>query len=105
MKLMRHWQKLINNIKFTAMKKTLLALSISGLLLFSGNMFVNGQDEPKPKKDTVNMDTNAKPETYYEIEDDKASGSEKGSTATIAIICGVVVVAAGIGFFLLKKKK
>ena len=86
------------------MRKTFLALSISSLLLFTSNMFVTGQDEPKPKKDTVNMDTYAKPETYYDIEDDKQSGST-GNTTTIAIICGVVVIAAGVGFYLLKKKK
>jgi hypothetical protein len=102
---MKLWQKLTNNIKSYTMKRTLLTLSIFGLLLLSGNGLVNGQDEPKPKKDTVNLDTYAKPETYYEIEDDKESGSDKGSTATIAIICGVVVVAAGVGFFLMKKKK
>ena len=87
------------------MKRTLLALSITGMLLFSGNIIADCQDEPKPKKDTVNMDTNAKPETFYEIEDDKESSSGSSSTPTIAIIIGVVIVAAGVGVFLLKKKK
>lgn len=100
-----HWQKLINNIKSYTMKKTLLTLAMFGLLFLSGNYQVNGQEEPKPKKDTVNMDTNAKPETYYEIEDDKESSSGSGSTATIAIIIGVVIVATGVGIILLRKKK
>jgi len=87
------------------MKKTILALSLGTLLLFSGSMAANCQDEPKPKKDTVNMDTYAKPETYYEIEDDKAGPAGKSSTTTIIIIVAAVVVVAGVGFFLLKKKK
>jgi hypothetical protein len=86
------------------MKKALLVISMAGLLLISGTTQVNAQEEPKPKKDTVNMDTNAKPEFYYTT-DDEAAGKKGGSTAIIAIICGVVVVAAGVGFFLLKKKK
>jgi flagellar basal body-associated protein FliL len=91
-------------IKMAVMKKVLLAMSIAGLMMVSsGN--VNGQEEPKPKKDTVNMDSNAKPEFYYATDDEEAAGKKGGSTAVIAIICGVVVVAAGVGFFLMKKKK
>jgi hypothetical protein len=86
------------------MKKALLVMSMAGLLMVSGTALAKAQEEPKPKKDTVNMDTNAKPEFYYAT-DDEAAGKKGGSTATIAIICGVVVVAAGVGFFLLKKKK
>lgn len=87
------------------MKKVLLTLSVAGLLLLSANRFVIGQEEPKPKKDTVNQDTYAKPEKYYDIEDEKGVSSGKGSAATVAIIVGGVVVVAGIGLFLLKKKK
>jgi LPXTG-motif cell wall-anchored protein len=86
------------------MKKELLVLSIAALLTVSGTGLAKAQEEPKPKKDTVNMDTNAKPEFYYAT-DDEAAGKKGGSGTTIAIICGVVVVAAGAGFFLLKKKK
>jgi LPXTG-motif cell wall-anchored protein len=87
------------------MKRNLLALSLGILLFFTGSLAASSQDEPKPKKDTVNMDTYAKPETYYEIEDEKASASGKSSTTTIIIIVAAVIVVAGVGFFLLKKKK
>jgi len=105
MKLIKHSIKLINNIKPIKMKRTLLALSLGTILLLSGSLAANCQDEPKPKKDTVNMDTYAKPETYYEIEDDKAGASGKSSTTTKVIIVAAVIVVAGVGFFLLKKKK
>jgi LPXTG-motif cell wall-anchored protein len=86
------------------MKKVLLVMSMAALLMVSGTSMANAQEEPKPKKDTVNMDTNAKPEFYYAT-DDEAAGKKGGSTAIIAIIGGVVVVAGVAGFFLLKKKK
>jgi LPXTG-motif cell wall-anchored protein len=83
------------------MKKTVLAFSMTLLLIVSGLRITVAQDQPKPKKDTVNMDTNAKPTFYYPVEDEK-----KGmSGATIGIIAGAVVVVAGVAFFLLKKKK
>jgi flagellar basal body-associated protein FliL len=87
------------------MKIAFLVLSIAALLMFSGSGLVKAQEEPKPKKDTVNMDTHAKPEFYYATEDDEAAEKKGGSGVIIAIICGVVVVAAAAGFFLLKKKK
>ena len=74
------------------------------LLLLGGLNVSFGQEQPKPKKDTVNMDTDAKPSFYYPVEDDK-SAKGKSSGATIAIIIGAVVVAGAAGFFLLKKKK
>ena len=88
------------------MKKAFLILSLSGLIL-TGFGLVRAQEQPKPKKDTVNMDTDAKPRFYYAVEDDKAKTSEgkRGAGTTIAIVCGCVVVAAGVGFYLLKKKK
>jgi LPXTG-motif cell wall-anchored protein len=75
------------------------------LLVFSGLNIAAGQEQPKPKKDTVNMDTDAKPTFYYPVEDDKSKAKGKGSVATIAIIAGAVVVVGAAGFFLLKKKK
>jgi LPXTG-motif cell wall-anchored protein len=84
------------------MKKSVLVFSMMLLLILSGLNVAVGQDRPKPKKDTVNMDTNAKPTFYYPVEDDKKG---KGSLATIAIIVGAVVVVGAAGFFLLKKKK
>jgi LPXTG-motif cell wall-anchored protein len=84
------------------MKKSVLVFSMTILLIMSGLNTAAGQDRPKPKKDTVNMDSNAKPTYYYPVEDEKKG---KGSAATIVIIVGAVIVAGAAGFFLLKKKK
>lgn len=90
------------------MKKIILILSLSAIFAVNGLTLAVAQEQPKPKKDTVNMDTDAKPTLYYDIEDDKAEavgGSGKSSAGTIAIIVGAVIVVAGAAFFLLKKKK
>ncbi|TAL78371.1 MAG: LPXTG cell wall anchor domain-containing protein [Bacteroidetes bacterium] len=89
------------------MKKSVLVFSITSLLLLSNMNMVIAQEQPKPKKDTVNMDTDAKPTFYYAVEDEKsgAKGSGKSSTVTIAIIAGAVVIVGAAGFFLMKKKK
>ena len=88
------------------MKKSILAITFSMMLLISGLTAINAQEQPAPQKDTVNMDTDAKPTQYYDIEDDKTeAGSEKGNVALIAIILGAVIVVGGVAFFLLKKKK
>jgi LPXTG-motif cell wall-anchored protein len=84
------------------MKKSILVFSMTLFLILSGLNVVIGQDQPAPKKDTVNMDTEAKPTYYYPTEESK---SGKSSTTTIALIAGAVVVLGGAGFFLLKKKK
>ena len=88
------------------MKKSVLVFSMTLLLVFSGLSLVMGQQQPKPKKDTVNMDTQAKPTNYYAIEDDKtAPGKAKSSSFPIIIIVGSVVIVGAAAFFLLKKKK
>ena len=84
------------------MKKSVSVIMMTLLLVFSGLNVAAGQEQPKPKKDTVNMDTNAKPTFYYPVEDDKKG---KSPVATIAIVVGAVVIAGAAGFFLLKKKK
>jgi LPXTG-motif cell wall-anchored protein len=84
------------------MKKTVLAFSMTLLLIFSGLNVAVGQEQPKPKKDTVNMDTNAKPTYYYPVEDEKKG---KSPVVTIVIVVGAVVIIGAAGFFLLKKKK
>jgi LPXTG-motif cell wall-anchored protein len=89
------------------MKKSILIISLLLVFAISGLIPVIAQEQPKPGKDTVNIDTDAKPKFYYSTEDEKneTDGSGKSSAGTIAIIAGaVIVVAAGI-FFLLKKKK
>ena len=89
------------------MKKTFLFLLVTALLISSGINFAVAQDQPAPKKDTVNMDTDAKPEFYYAIEDEEndTKDSSSGSSATILIIIGAVAVLSAAGYFLLKKKK
>lgn len=84
------------------MKKSVLVFSMALIFLLGSLNITFGQDQPKPKKDTVNMDTDAKPTYYYPTEDSK---SEKSSTTTIAIVAGAVVVLGGAAFFVLKKKK
>ena len=88
------------------MKKALLSLSLVMLCAFYGFAPAFSQDQPRPQKDTVNIDTDAKPKTYYDVEDDdrNASGKEKGSAGTIAIIFGAMVVVGAAAFFLLKKR-
>jgi LPXTG-motif cell wall-anchored protein len=84
------------------MKKSIIAFAAA--LMIAGASFA--QEAPKPQKDTVNMDTNAKPEFYYAVEDEesgKASG--EGSLSMILIIAGAGVVIGAAAFFLLKKKK
>jgi LPXTG-motif cell wall-anchored protein len=87
------------------MKKSVLVFSMTSLLLLGGLNMAVGQEQPKPKKDTVNMDTDAKPQIYYPVEDDKSAAKGKSSVVTIVIIAGAVLVAGTAGFFLLKKKK
>jgi hypothetical protein len=87
------------------MKKSILAFSMTLLLLLGGLNVAVAQEQPKPKKDTVNMDTYAKPQTYYPVEDEKSGVTKKSPAKTIIIIAGAVVIAGITGFFLLKKKK
>ena len=90
------------------MKKIVLTLSLSLILAFSGLIPAVAQEQPKPQKDTVNIDTDAKPTQYYDIEDDKTeagTGAPKFSIVTIIGIVAAVIVVGGIVIFLLKKKK
>jgi LPXTG-motif cell wall-anchored protein len=89
------------------MRKVILICSISALLIFGAATAAISQEQPEPKKDTVNIDTDAKPEFYYAIEDEETESTEKsgGSGTTIAIIAGAVVLLGAGGYFLLKKKK
>jgi hypothetical protein len=84
------------------MKKSILVFTMTMLLVFSGLNKAAGQERPKPKKDTVNMDTDAKPTYYYPVEDEKKG---KSPVAAIAIVAGAVIVVGGVAYFLMKKKK
>jgi hypothetical protein len=78
------------------MKKTLLIISLSFVLALSGISFASAQEQPKPQKDTVNMDTDAKPTFYYATEDEKAGAPKSHSGMVVPIIIGCVVIVAGI---------
>jgi hypothetical protein len=84
------------------MKKSILVFSMASLLLAGSMKVAVAQDQPKPKKDTVNIDTDAKPTFYYA--EDEAAKSKKG-VPMIAIIAGAAVIVAVGAFFILKKKK
>jgi hypothetical protein len=89
------------------MKKSVLLFSVIVILFLGSLNILKAQEQPAPKKDTVNMDTDAKPQFYYAVEDEKAEakGGSKSGTALIVIIAGVIVIVGGVVFFLLKKKK
>lgn len=90
------------------MKKSIVVLSLGVLFIIGGLSLAVAQEQPKPKKDTVNMDTDAKPTFYYAASDEKDQGktnSGKGSSTTIIIIAAAVVVAGTVVFYLLRKKK
>ncbi len=86
------------------MKKSVYVFLISVLLLIGGMNILKAQEQPAPKKDTVNMDTDAKPEFYYATEDEQ-SDAKGGSSTTIVIIIGAVIVVGGAAYFLTRKKK
>ena len=90
------------------MKKVILILSLACVLIMVNTQMVISQEKPKPKKDTINMDSNAKPTYYYAVEDEKANVPPKksnGATATIVMIAGAVVIVGITVFFMMKKKK
>jgi LPXTG-motif cell wall-anchored protein len=90
------------------MKKLIFVISLSLTIMVGGLVPAIAQEEPKPKKDTVNIDTDAKPTFYYSVEDEKTDAKDtkgKSSAVTIAIIAGAVILVGAAAFFLLKKKK
>lgn len=88
------------------MKKSILVFLMSFLLLAGGASLLKAQEQPAPKKDTVNMDTNAKPEFYYQVEDEESTGKSGNSTILIIVVSAVaVVVIAGIAVVVTRKKK
>ena len=89
------------------MRKIVLMFSMTALLLLGDLNMVRAQEQPAPKKDTVNIDTDAKPQFYYAVEDEKTEvkGGSKFGTELIVIIAVAIVIIGGVVFFLLKKKK
>jgi LPXTG-motif cell wall-anchored protein len=87
------------------MKRTVLTFVFAFLLLFGGFSLVNAQEQPAPKKDTVNIDTDAKPEKFYAIEDEGSADDGKENNSSAIIIIAAVVIIGGVAFLLLRKKK
>jgi LPXTG-motif cell wall-anchored protein len=89
------------------MKKAILILSVACFLLTINIRTAVSQEKPKPKKDTVNMDSNAKPTFYYAVEDEKpAKKGGKNGVVEISIIAGLfVLVIGGVSYFLIRRKK
>jgi hypothetical protein len=83
------------------MKKSILVFSIASLLLTGAIKTGLAQDQPKPKKDTVNIDTDAKP-TFYYAEDE---AKPKSKFPVVPVVGGVVVLLAAGAFLVLRKKK
>ena len=83
------------------MKRTILMISMAGMLFLSGLSLAVAQDQPSATKDSVNADKAAKPVFYDAAATEEAP---KNSTTTyILVVCAVVLVGAG-GYFLMKKK-
>ena len=84
------------------MKRTILMISMTGMLFLSGLSFVVAQDQPSATKDSVNADKAAKPVFY-----DAAAAEEapKNSTTTYVLVAGAIVLVAVGGYFMMKKKK
>jgi hypothetical protein len=90
------------------MKKAILFLSLSVVLMLTGLTMAFAQEAPNPQKDTVNIDTDAKPTFYYATEDEKTGAEKtkgKNPAVLIGIIIGAVVIVGGVAMIFLKKKK
>lgn len=88
------------------MKKLLIASVAFFMLTITPVALLKAQDEPMPKKDSVNMDTIVKPTFYYAIEDEGNGETGKGGSAsTVVIIAAGVIIAGVAAIYLLKKKK
>jgi len=87
------------------MKRSVLVFIMAVVLLLGGLNIIRAQEQPAPKKDTVNIDTDAKPEFYYAIENEESMDNKKSSSTTVIIIVVAVVVIGGAAVMLLRKKK
>ena len=84
------------------MKKTILMISMAGMLFLSGLSFAVAQDQPSATKDSVNADKAAKP-VFYDAAAEEAPKST--STTTYILVVGAVVLVGAGGYFMMKKKK
>jgi LPXTG-motif cell wall-anchored protein len=83
------------------MKRTILKVSMAGMLFLSSLCLAVAQDQSSASKDSVNADKAAKP-VFYDAAADEAP---KSNTTTYVLIAGAVVVIGAAGYFLTKKKK
>jgi len=83
------------------MKKTILMISISGMLFLSGLSLAVAQDQPSATKDSVNADKAAKP-VFYDAAAEEAPKSN--STTTYVLVIGAIVLVGAGGYFMMKKK-
>ena len=84
------------------MKKTILMISMAGMLFLSGLSLAVAQDQPSAKKDSVNADKAAKPQFYDAAATEEAP---KNSTTTYILVAGAVILVGAGGYFMMKKKK
>ena len=84
------------------MKKTILMISMTGMLFLSGLSMAVAQDQPSATKDSVNADKAAKPVFYDAAANEEAP---KNSNTTYLLIAGAVILVGAGGFFMMKKKK
>jgi len=84
------------------MKRTILMISMAGILFLSGLSLAVAQDMPSATKDSVNADKAAKPVFYDAAATEEAP---KSSTTTYVLTAGAVVVIGAAGYFMMKKKK
>lgn len=101
------WQRRLNNdiVKLNSdmMKRNALVFLITAFILFAGINFAKAQDQPAPKKDTVNMDTYAKPK-FYNAEEDAPEG-KGGRPVSAILMVGAVLLIGATAYLLVKKKK
>lgn len=84
------------------MKRNALVLLVTAFIFFAAN-FAKAQEQPAPKKDTVNMDTYAKPQ-FYNAEED-APAVKGGSYMSAILMVGAVILIGATAYLLVKKKK
>ena len=84
------------------MKKTILMISIAGMLFLCCLTLAVAQNQPAAKKDSVNADKAAKPVFYNAAEEESP---KSGAGSTYLLIGGAIVVIGTAGYFLMKKKK
>ena len=85
------------------MKRTILMISMAGMLFLSGLSLAVAQDQPSATKDSVNADKAAKPQFYDAAATEEAPKSN--STSSYILIAGAVVLVGAGGYFMMKKKK